>query len=222
LAGACALIIALAGVALISPRGDRAAAARSTAPLGVADGESGGATSNYGLVTRGSAAVPHGAARDPFAAKNFKPRPPATAKAAGKRATGNRAAGKNARGREPKSATPATARPSLFVADFITYSSYTPWIKIKRRSGGWIDFGGKPTVKVVSVGDKTVELFVVTDVEVLADRSRAIDYSDPIRIVKLKPKAIVRFADYRDVQGEDVEYTIRFRGSLPIDLTLPG
>ncbi len=61
--------------------------------------------------------------------------------------------------------------------------------------------------------------YVVTDVEVLADRSRAIRYSNPLRIIKIMPGSVVRFADYRDVQGEDVEYTIRFRGSLPVKLT---
>lgn len=221
LAGACALVIALAGVALISPSSERATASRSTVPLGATDGPSASVPAGLGLTDNDAA--PKGEKRDPFVAKGYT-----SPKRTGEEAAGK--AGKRAKARDGKDSaksrdrgrratTPASAKPSLYAATFVTYSTYTPWMKTTRRSGGWIEFDGKPTVKIVSVDEKLVELFVVTDVEVLPDRSRAIDYSYPLRIVRVKPNGVVRFADYRDVQADDVEYTIRFRGSLPIDLT---
>ncbi|MBI4897160.1 MAG: hypothetical protein HY827_02200 [Actinobacteria bacterium] len=218
LAGACALIVALAGVALVSPNGERATAARSTSPLGVAEQPSGTQPATIGLDGVADANV-KGDSRDPFAAKNFKPKPVAKSKTGNKK-TGDK--GENGQDRAKggrRATTPATAKPSLFAAGFVTYSSYTPWTKIRRRSGGWVQFGGKPTVKVVAVSENLVELFVVTDVEVLLDKSRGVSYSNPLRVAKVKPGGVVRFADYRDIQGEDVEYTIRFSGALPVNIS---
>ncbi|MFY9265007.1 MAG: hypothetical protein WAO61_06240, partial [Solirubrobacterales bacterium] len=214
MAGACALLIALAGVALISPSGEQATAARSNSPLGVAEGGKPTALGPTGGETA-LAVIDGGAGRDPFAAKGFRPKTIKRPGAAGDAKSRGAAQNKKAK----PGATPATATPSLYAANFITYSSYTPWAKIKRRSGGWIDFDGKPTVKVVSVSEKSVELFVVTDVEVLTDKLKSATYSYPLRTIKLRADGLVRFADYRDIEGDDVQYTIRFRGSLPLELT---
>ena len=208
LAGACALLIALTGVALISPSGEQATAQRSTAPLGVTEAADDAAAADLTGVTESPGTTIPGDKRDPFVADGYKARKPATAK---KDAKSKKAASKKA-----QAAAPAAATPSMFAANFVTYSSYSPWLKVKRRSGGWVEFGGEPTVKVVSIGASSVELYVVTDVEVLTDKSKKFNYSYPLRTVRLKPNGVVRFADYRDIQGEDVEYTIRFRGSTPV------
>lgn len=210
-AGAASLLVALIGVAMISPSGDSATAARSQT-FGVASG--GDARSVPGVTTETKELTSDGsgdaAGRDPFAARGFAERLAAKKKAAAKR--------KADREKGLSGETPAAARASLYSANFIAYSSYTPWTKLRRRSGGWIDFGGKPTVKVVSVSSDSVDLFIVSDVDVLSDKSRGMTYSYPLRTVTLHNGGIVRFADYRDIQGEDVVYTIRFRGSIPLDL----
>lgn len=215
LAGACALLIALGGVALISPSGEQATAARSQAVRAAADQ----AERTPGLATAESspgAALSGSDTRDPFAAKGYKPQ---TNGKDGKKQTGNKGSAKQNSKKKAKFVAPATASPSPFTAEFVTYSSYTPWANSRHRSGSWIEFGGKPTVKVVAVGAHSVELFVVTDVEVLTEKSRNIAYSYPLRTVKMGAKSVVRFADYRDIQGDDVQYTIRFRGSVPSALS---
>lgn len=207
LAGACALVIALAGVALISPGGDQATAQRSTAPFGVTDGS--GEVTPTGLtgeeLTAGDTVS--GKQRDPFAAQGYKAGGKASVKKSAKKTP------KKTASKATPADAPAAAKPSMYAASMVTYSSYTPWLKVKRRSGGWVNFGGQPTVKVVSIGADSVELYVVTDVEVLTDKSKNYSYSYPLRTVRLKPGGVVRFTDYRDVQGEDVDYTIRYRGS---------
>jgi hypothetical protein len=89
---------------------------------------------------------------------------------------------------------------------------------VRKRAGGWLDFDAKPTVKVLSVGKSSAVLFVVTDVEVIKEKSAHISYNKPIRQVKLAKGGVVRFADYRDIQGDDVTYTIRYDGSEKIKL----
>lgn len=209
LAGACALLIALTGVALISPSGEQATAQRSTAPLGVTESADDANAANLAGVTQGAGTTIDGEKRDPFAAEGYKAR--TTSKSKKSSSKSKRAASKKAR-----ADAPAAATPSMYAASFVTYSTYSPWLKVKRRSGGWVEFDGEPTVKVVSIGRDSVELYVVTDVEVLTDKSKNFSYSYPLRTVRLKTNGVVRFADYRDIQGEDVEYTIRFRGSTPV------
>lgn len=219
LAGACALVIALSGIALISPGSERATASRSTPPLGAALQPDADKPAEIDAKA-GQGIAPAGEARNPFAAQGYRPKPQKTnADRDGTETSDAAERGDDATGRDApaKTGTPAAAKPSRYTADFLTYSSYTPWLKVKRRSGTWIEFSGKPTLKVVSVSKYLVELFVVTDVEVLTDKSRDMAYSYPLRLVKIKPGGMARFADYRDIQGEDVVYTIRFRGAFPTD-----
>jgi hypothetical protein len=209
MAGAAALLIALAGVALVSPSGDQANAARAINAIGQAASATGSTSIGSGtdevkpIDSSETPAAP--ADRDPFAAQGFRPKTKAKSKKASDKKT-------------DKKATPASASASLFTADFIAYSSYTPWTTVSRRSGTWIEFDGKPTVKVVSVTENTADLFVVSDVDVLSDKSRDMTYSYPLRTVHVEAGGVVRFADYRDIQGEDVVYTIRFKDTHKIDL----
>lgn len=214
LAGACALLIALSGVALISPSGEQATAARSQAKNAAA--VAAGKTAIETVTTSPGTEIGKAKTRNPFAAEGYKPS--TVGKATGKNGKQKKTAD-DRKTAKAKSATPAAAAYSPYVASFVTYSSYTPWSNAQRRSGSWIEFDGKPTVKVVAVGAHSVELFAVTDVEVLADKSRNISYSNPMRTVKMGANGVVRFADYRDIQGNDVQYTIRFRGSLPLAMS---
>ena len=77
-------------------------------------------------------------------------------------------------------------------------------------------FAEQPTVKVLSVGKSSVLLFVGTDVEVIKEKSSHISYNKPVRQVKVAKGGVVRFADYRDIQGDDVTYTVRYDGSEKI------
>lgn len=212
LAGASALLIALVGVALISPSSDNATAQRSNAAL-IDDPaiESAGASIEKNDKSVDDQAA--GKSRDPFAAEGYEaPQPTAAtgkSKTAGKQST----KAKQAADAKTRAAAPAASTVSQYRAGLITYSSYTPWTKSTKSAGSWIDFGGKPTVKVIAVGKKSIELFVVTDVEVLDKKSRNIEYDNPIRQVTVGEGGIVRFADYRDIQGDDVTYTIRYTGS---------
>ena len=211
LAGACALLIALFGIALISPSGDQATAQRASAPFGVTDASGESVPGDLSGDTATADTTINGEKRDPFAAQGYKSSDPAKNEKSSKKS-----GGKNSSGKKASADAPAVAKPSLYAANMITYSSYSPWLKVKRRSGGWIEFDGEPTLKVVSIAAGSVELYVVTDVEVLTDKSKKYSYSYPLRTVRLKPGGVVRFADYRDIQGEDVEYTVRFRGSEPV------
>jgi len=210
LAGASALLIALVGVALISPSSDRATAQRSDAAL---INES-AAEATDAVIGNNSSNVEDKAAgreRDPFAANEYEaPKPAAKKPAAKDKADAKKQSAANARTR---ASAPAASKTSFFAANLVAYSSYTPWSKLKKRAGGWIDFDGKPTIKVIAVGRSSVELFVVTDVEVLEDKSRKIEYEKPVRQVTLTEGGLVRFADYRNIQGDDVTYTIRYGGS---------
>ncbi len=215
IAGASALLIALVGIALISPSGDNATAQRSTAAFIDDPGlESAGVTLDTDQSTADDKAK--GKSRDPFAADGYEaPQPTAkTGKSDGTApnspADAKRKATANAKTR---ATAPAASTASLYSASLITYSSFTPWTKSRKRAGGWIDFGGEPTVKVIAVKKDAIELFVVTDVEVIEDKSRKIEYDNPIRQVKVGKGGIVRFADYRNIQGDDVTYTIRYSES---------
>ncbi|MGB0872378.1 MAG: hypothetical protein ACPGYP_04490 [Solirubrobacterales bacterium] len=215
MAGASALLIALVGIALISPSGDNATAQRSTAAFIDDPGlESAGVTLDANQSTADDKAK--GKSRDPFAADGYKaPQPTAQTgksdrKGSKSRVEAKRRATANAKTR---ATAPAASTASHFSASLITYSSFTPWTKSSKRAGSWIDFGGEPTVKVIAVKNDAIELFVVTDVEVIEDKSRKIEYDNPIRQVKVGKGGIVRFADYRNIQGDDVTYTIRYSGS---------
>ncbi|MGH2907198.1 MAG: hypothetical protein ACRDKI_10580 [Solirubrobacterales bacterium] len=199
IAGAAAMLIAIAGVALISPSSENADAAHGG---GAFAKNADGATGQVPALNTTKTSGPASKSRDPFAAKNYDP--PKVKKAAAK--PGAKSAAK----------APTVATPSLFAANFTTYSSYTPWAKSTKRSGSWIDFGGKPTVKVLSVGKAGVDLFVVTDVEVIPEKSKNFKYDNPLRQVHLNKGGVVRFADYRGIEGDDVTYTIRYGGSVSL------
>ena len=210
LAGASALLIALVGVALISPSSDRATAQRSDAALIT---ESAGEATDAVIGNNNSSVEDKakGSERDPFAANDYEaPKPPAKKPATKNKADAKKQSAANAKTR---ATAPAASKTSFYAANLVAYSSYTPWSKLKKRAGGWVDFDGKPTIKVIAVGANSVELFVVTDVEVLENKSRGIEYDKPVRQVTLTKGGFVRFADYRDIQGDDVTYTIRFGGS---------
>lgn len=211
LAGACALLIALFGIALISPSSDQATAQRASAPFGATDSSGEPVPGDLSGDTATADSAVTGEKRDPFAAQGFK-----SSESSKNEKSSKKSGGKKSSGKKASADAPAVAKPSLYAANMITYSSYSPWLKVKRRSGGWIEFDGEPTLKVVSIAADSVELYVVTDVEVLTDKSKKYGYSYPLRTVRLKPGGVVRFADYRDIQGEDVEYTVRFRGSEPV------
>ena len=203
-AGVCALLIAIGGVALMSPSSDHADAAHAGAAF---TRDAAGATTSAVSLPKDRTAGQHNTkSRDPFSAKSYKP--PV------KKAVANTsAAGK------PVAKAPTAATPSLYAARFTSYSSITPWTNSTKRSGSWISFGGKPTVKVLSVGKASVELFVVTDVEVIPNKSKNFKYDNPLRQVHLGKGGVVRFADYRDIQGDDVSYTIRYGGSQAAKLS---
>lgn len=212
LAGASALLIALVGVALISPSSDNATAQRSNAAL-IDDPaiESSGASIEKNDKSVDDQAS--GKSRDPFAAEGYEAPQPTAATGKGKPTSKQSAKAKQAADAKTRAAAPAASTVSQYTAGLITYSSFTPWTKSTKPAGSWIDFGGKPTVKIIGVGKNAIKLFVVTDVEVLEKKSRNIEYDNPIRQVTVGEGGIVRFADYRDIQGDDVTYTIRYSGS---------
>lgn len=218
MAGSMALLIALVGVALISPSSDRATANRTTAAqIDGTDLEASGLTVDPNRSTADDKA--DGQRRDPFAAAGYEaPSPPSATKSQDKPASSDskQEAGDEAKDAKTRGSAPVASASSLFSADLIAYSSFTPWAKISRRAGGWIDFDGKPTIKVIAVNKNSLELYVVTDVEVLSKKSRKIKYDDPLRQVKVASGGIARFADYRDIQADDVTYTIRFKGSRKV------
>ena len=205
LAGATALLAVLAGLALMSPSGDDASAERTRAQKTDAATPS-DVTPSLTLAANGS--KPLGKSRDPFAAEGYKaPAPKPTA------AKDDAAAKADA---ATRAAAPAAVATPLFTASLTAYSSFTPWKNLRKRAGGWIDFAEQPTVKVLSVGKSSVLLFVVTDVEVIKEKSSHISYNKPVRQVKVAKGGVVRFADYRDIQGDDVTYTVRYDGSEKI------
>lgn len=212
LAGASALLIALVGVALISPSSDNATAQRSNAAL--MDDPS-IETSGVPIEKNDKSITDKatGDKRDPFAAGDYEAPQPTAASGKSKTMAKPSSKAKQAADAKTRASAPAASTVSSYTANLTTYSSYTPWTKTRKASGGWIDFGGEPTVKVIAVGKQSVELFVVTDVEVLESKSRNIEYENPIRQVKVGKGGIVRFADYRNIQGDDVTYTIRYGGS---------
>lgn len=198
IAGVASLLLAIFAMSLISPSGDNAVADRGKVRSPDQKSEENLpdlSLSNESLAIKRSS-------RDPFAAEGHEEKLSA-AEARAKAAAKRKAAAAT------RAAAPAAAAPN-FTANLTVYSSYTPWKRARKRAGGWVDFADKPTIKVLSVGANTLLLFAVTDVEVDADKSRKISYDKPIRQIKLQRGGIVRFADYRDIQGEDVTYTVRF------------
>lgn len=212
LAGAMTLLLAIASLALISPSSDNATAGRSNPKTPKASNKIAAPPQIEKVQSEGT----KGESRNPFAAEGYEEE--LAKKAAAEKKAKQAEAKKKAEAAETKAGAPASAATSLYTADLTTYSSYTPWKKATKRAGGWIDFGGKPTVKVLSVGKASLLLFVVTDVEVIEDKSKGIKYDNPIRQIKVAKGGTVRFADYRDIQGDDVTYTIRFDGSERIKL----
>jgi hypothetical protein len=213
LAGVMSLLAVLVGLSLMSPSSENANAERGTASSKLSSSKS--ATPSLTLAKNQGRL--RGSSRDPFAAKGYTAPDPTPATAAAAKANAAKANAAKAAA-QTRAAAPASAPTSLYTAALTTYSSYTPWTKTRKRAGGWIDFGQKPTVKVLSVGKNSIELFVVTDVEVVKDKSTHISYNKPVRQVKLAKGGVVRFADYRDIQGDDVTYTIRYEGSDKIKI----
>ncbi len=204
LAGAASLLLAIVAMSLISPSGDNAVADRGK--VRTPQKKSSEVVPDLSLSEK-SLAVRR-SSRDPFAAEGHADR----LSAAERRA---KAAAKRKQAAATRAAAPAAAA-ATYTANLTVYSSYTPWKRARKRAGGWIDFADKPTIKVLSVGANSLLLFAVTDVEVDGDRSRKIEYDKPIRQIKLQKGGIVRLADYRDIQGDDVTYTVRFDGSEKI------
>ncbi|MGK2879120.1 MAG: hypothetical protein ACSLFF_11200 [Solirubrobacterales bacterium] len=215
LAGAASLLAVISAMALMSPSGDNASAERGKSVARA----NGGATIVPTLKIDGAEGNMRGKSRDPFAAESYRAPEPTSATAA---AVATKKATAKAKAVQAAAATragaPAAVATSMYTAKLTTYSSYTPWTKARKRAGGWIDFDSKPTVKVLSVGKSSAVLFVVTDVEVIKEKSAHSSYNKPIRQVKLAKGGVVRFADYRDIQGDDVTYTIRYDGSEKIKL----
>lgn len=204
LAGATSLLAVIVGLALMSPSGDNATAERSKANAALPASDQAPAAN---LTLADGDSKPQSKSRDPFAARGY------AAPKAGTSAKDETAAKADA---ATRAAAPAAVATPLFTANLTAYSSYTPWKKLRKRAGGWIDFADQPTVKLLSVGKSSVLLFVVTDVEVIKEKSAHISYNKPVRQVKVAKGGVVRFADYRDIQGDDVTYTIRYDGSEKI------
>lgn len=203
LAGAASLLAAIVALTLMSPSSNNASAEHGAArPAGTSS-----SAKSPAFEMTDSQSKLRGSGRDPFAARGYtgvKPKSAANKSAAEKQDAATRAA------------APAAEASPTYNAALTTYSSYTPWRKVVKQSGGWIDFDNKPTIKVLSVGRASIALFAVTDVEVIKDKSAHISYNKPIRQIKMGKGGVVRFADYRDIQGDDVTYTIRYTGSNKI------
>jgi hypothetical protein len=198
LVGATSLLAVIAAFSLMSPSGDDASADRA----GLRAPKTEPATIDPNFEVPEGAEVPKGKSRDPFAAVGYDPKTGKKPSAAEQKQEAKADAATRA------AAPSAEAKPS-WKAGITAYSSYTPWKKVTRKAGGWLDFAGKPTVKVLSVGKNSIVLFVVTDVDLIAGKSSKATYDKPIRQVRLQTGGSARFADYRDLQGEDVTYTIR-------------
>jgi hypothetical protein len=214
-AGAAVLLFAITGLTLVSPSGERATAGRSDSPFGAASGKTPDA--NVGLTKEEFAALEGSSgddSRDPFVGDGFQ-QARRTQQAKQQRAAAIKRRELAAQKAAEKRAKLAAARAPKYLGDFIYYSDYTPWERVKGTPGGWLSFDGQKTLMVESVSTSAAEVFVVSDVEVIDDGGRGYTYSYPLRRLELQPGAIVKFADYRDVQGDDVTYTLRYRG--PVD-----
>lgn len=198
LVGATSLLAVIAAFSLMSPSGDNAAADRAK----LREQKPAAATIDPSFQIEDETKVPKSKSRDPFAAVDYDPKTGKQPTAAEKKKEAKAAAATRA-------AAPSAQAESAWKASITAYSSYTPWKKITRTAGGWLDFAGKPTVKLLSVGKDSVVLFAVTDVDLIASKSSKATYDKPIRQVRLKLGGSARFADYRDLQGEDVTYTVR-------------
>ncbi len=214
-AGAAVVLVAVTGLALMSPNGDQATASRSTAPYGATS--SGKSGTDAGL-TREEFAALEGRAddarlRDPFVGKGYQSAKH-KADSRAKQAAMAKAKASRARAAAELRAKKAAASAPAYLGDVVYYSDYTPWERLKGTPGSWLQFDGQQTLMVRSVTADGAELFVVSDVEVIDNKGRGYSYSYPLRRLRVKPGAVVRFADYRDVQGDDVTYTLRYRGSV--------
>lgn len=204
MAGVVTVLAVVAGFALISPSSDNAVAEHGNVKV---KSTAKGAEAEPQFVLSDKSTAVRRSNRNPFAAQGYKPVKPKTKSEQAKQAKAAAAT---------RAAAPAAEAKPAYTANLVTYSSYTPWKRASKAAGDWIDFAGKPTVKVLAVGKSSLLLFVVTDVEVIKDKSTHVSYNKPIRQVKLAKGGVVRFADYRDIQGDDVTYSIRFDGSEKI------
>ena len=208
--GAALLLVAIAGLALMSPSSPSASASRSSSPYGggVARAQSSNSADTIAAIkpiTDSGGTVT--SSRDPFANPKY------TAKLKADKLKAKRA--KAARQEAGVAADRAAKQAAIpdFIGNFVYYSSYTPWERVRGVPDGWIDFEGQPTLRVQSVTASGADLYVVSDVDVVAKSGKRFSYSYPLRKLHVEPGAVVRFADYRDIEGEDVTYTLRFRGS---------
>lgn len=208
--GAALLLVAIAGLALMSPSSPNASASRSSSPYGVNATHAQSANSANTI-----AAIKPITDADGKAASNSDPfsHPKYAAKLKADKLKAKRAkAARHDAGVAADRAAKQAAIPD-FIGKFVYYSSYTPWEQVRGVPNGWIDFEGQPTLKVQSVTASGADLYVVSDVDVVAKSGKRFSYSYPLRKLHVEPGAVVRFADYRDIEGEDVTYTLRFRGS---------
>lgn len=216
-AGAAILFVAITGLALISPSGDQATAARSGTPFNSgsvkSDGTISDATRDALKPLSDGDRVDGSSKRDPFAQNEFAEAKSSLDAKQRKTKQAQLAQLKVKRAAERKAREAAKKIPP-YTGDFIYYSDYTPWERVAGKPGSWLEFDGQQTLLVQSVSSTGANLFVVSDVEVLGGKGKDYSYSYPLRRLYVKPGAVVRFADYRDVQGEDVTYTLRFRGSI--------
>lgn len=216
-AGAAIVLVAVTGLALISPSGEQATASRSNSPYGDASAQTPNA--NAGLTKEEFAALEgdgksiKGDSRDPFVGDGYDS-VMAQADARAKVAKASKDKQRKAKQAAEQRAKRAAARAPKFLGDFVYYSDYTPWERLKGAPSQWLNFDGQQTLMVETVGANAAELYVVSDVEVIDNKGRGYTYSYPLRRLRVAPGAVVRFADYRDVQGDDVTYTLRFRGAM--------
>lgn len=217
-AGVAVLLSSLVGVAMIAPSGEQATAARSGMALVQSQNEpekKPDISPMTGRELEGTGA----ASRDPFAVNGYEaplPRNNVTSKKReSKRADAKTKSGaRKRRVSQVEAFVKPDAPGSNYVADFVFYSSDMPWSSLRRKRGSWLHVSGQPTLMFVSVDSKGADIFVVSDVEVLEGQGRRkAKYQYPTRMLRIENGGIVRFADYRETEGQDVTYTLRYTKS---------
>lgn len=217
-AGVAVLLSSLVGVAMIAPSGEQATAARSGMAL-VQSQNKPEKKPDVSPMTGRELEGTGDASRDPFAVNGYQA--PALKKAVTSKKGKSKksdAKAKSGSKKRPVSQVEAFVKSdapgSNYIADFVFYSSDMPWSSLRRKRGTWLDVSGQPTLKFVSVDSKGADIFVVSDVEVLEGQGRRkAKYQYPTRMLRIESGGIVRFADYRDTEGQDVTYTLRYAKS---------
>lgn len=223
-AGAGLLLAAIVALALMSPSGENAAAD------GVRSGRVAPAEASANLALEGAAPATRRARRDPFKAKGYQPPPDRTKRSAARRAKARKAAVRRAMARRAAKRRADARRTKLrrkraaarrmamtlpLAAALATRSPYTPRRVERKLAGSWIDFADTPTLRVIEVGESWVRLFVVTNVEVNAEKSTRIRYDGPTREITIGRGGVLHLSDFRPSQAEPPGYTVRFLSSRP-------